>query len=218
MQRAVDQLGELLVGGDRHEQVRRLHADLELVEVLVLQHAGMEQGAVDHGVGAGLAVLFQQLAFQGAGVDADAHGTAVVAGGLDDLLDPRLAADVARIDPQAGRAGLGRLDAAFVVEVDVRDDRHVGGLGDRRHGGRRLLVRARDPHDVGPSLLKLADLGDGRRRIRGEGVGHRLHGDGRIAPNRHVADMDLARFAPVDRPPGAHVGVIFNAHDTPRIG
>jgi hypothetical protein len=113
-------------------------ADLELVEVVVLQDAGVVQGALDHRLGAGLAVLLQQFALQRAGVDADPHRAAVVAGGLDDLTHAVGAADIARIDPQAGRAGLGRLDAALVVEVDVGHERHLGLAGDGLEGGRAV--------------------------------------------------------------------------------
>jgi hypothetical protein len=83
VQRAVDALGQLVIGRHRHERVGRLHRDLELVEVVVLQDAGVVQGALDHRVGARLAVLLQQFALQRAGVDADPHRAAVVAGRLD---------------------------------------------------------------------------------------------------------------------------------------
>ena len=61
MQRVVAGVGELLVGRHRQEDVRRLHADLEFVEVVILQDAGMIQRALDHRLRAGLAVLFQQV-------------------------------------------------------------------------------------------------------------------------------------------------------------
>ena len=96
----------MLIGGHGHEHVGGLHADLELVEVVVLQDAGVAQRALDHGLGAGLAVALQQVALQRAGVDADAHGAAVVAGGLDHLAHAVGRADVAGVDAQAGRAGL----------------------------------------------------------------------------------------------------------------
>ena len=125
MQRVVAGLGQLLVGGDREEDVGRLHADLELVEVVVLQDARVVERALDHRLGAGLAVFLQQVLLQRAGIDADAHRAAVVLGRLDHLAHPLGAADIAGIDAQAGGAGLGRLDGALVVEMDVGDDRHV---------------------------------------------------------------------------------------------
>ena len=48
----------------------------------------------------------------------------MVARGRDHLLDALFIPDVAGIDAQAGRAGLGGLDAAAIVEMDVGDDRH----------------------------------------------------------------------------------------------
>ena len=73
---------------------------------------------------------------------------------LHHLLHPLGAADIARVDAQAGRAGLGRLDGAAVVEVDVGDERHVHlahDLGQRR---RALLVGHGDADDVGPRHLQ----------------------------------------------------------------
>ena len=125
MQRVVAGLGELLVGRDGQEDVGRLHADLELVEVVILQDARVVERALDHRLGAGLAVLLEQVLLERAGIDADAHRAAVVLGGLDDLAHALGAADIAGIDAQAGGARLGRLDGALVVEVDVGHDRHL---------------------------------------------------------------------------------------------
>ena len=46
-----------------------------------------------------------------------------------------------------------------------------------------------------PGFLGSADLRDGRRRVGGQRVGHRLHGDRRVAADRHRADMDLPALA-----------------------
>ena len=140
VQRAVDGLGQLLIGGDGQEGVGRLHRDLELVEVVVLQDAGVVQGALDHGVGAGLAVFLQQFLLQRAGVDADAHGAAMVLGRLNDVADAVGRADIAGIDAQAGGARLGRLDAALVVKMDVGHERHLGTRA-RWSGRRRSIPR-----------------------------------------------------------------------------
>jgi hypothetical protein len=187
---------------------RRLHRDLELVEVVVLQDAGVVQGALDHGVGARLAVLFQQFALQRAGVDADPHRAAVVAGRLDHVADAVGAADIARIDPQARRAGLGRLDAALVVEVDVGHERHTALAGDGLERGRRVGVGAADAHDVGAGLLQLTDLLQRRGGVAGQGVGHRLDGDRGVAAHLDVADADLARLAACDLAPGTDGRVV----------
>ena len=132
-----------------------------------------------------------------------------------DLAHPGRRADVAGIDPQAGGAGLGRLDAALVVKVDVGDERHAAALAMVGEGGGGLLVRAGDADDVGARLLQLADLRDGRRGVGGDGVGHRLHGDRRVAAHRDGADVDLAAGAAIDRPPRAQAGVVLNGHDGP---
>ena len=76
----------------------------------------------------------------------------MVAGGLNDFLDPLDRADVAGVDAQAGGARLGRLDAALVVEVDVGHERHAGLARDGFKGLRRFHIRAGDADDVGPGL------------------------------------------------------------------
>ena len=78
MERIVAGLGQALIGGDGQEHVGGLHADLELEEVVVLEDAGVVERALDHRLGAGLAVFLQQVALQAAGIDADAHGAAMV--------------------------------------------------------------------------------------------------------------------------------------------
>jgi hypothetical protein len=62
---------------------------------------------------------FQKLALQGPGIDADADGAAMVLGRLNHIAYPVSRADIARIDPQAGRTGLGRFDAALIVKMDI---------------------------------------------------------------------------------------------------
>ena len=126
VQRAVDGLGQLLVGGDRQEDVGRLHADLELVEVVVLQDARVVERALDHRLGQGSPYFSSRSRSSEPALTPMRIETAVVPGGLDHLAHPVGAADVAGVDAQAGGAGLGRLDAALVVEVDVGHDRDRG--------------------------------------------------------------------------------------------
>jgi hypothetical protein len=59
--RGVGRLGQLLVGGGGEEDVGGLAADLELVEVVVLQEPDMVEAGFDHRLGAGLGVFLQQV-------------------------------------------------------------------------------------------------------------------------------------------------------------
>ena len=88
----------------------------------------MVERAFDHRLGTGLAVLFEQVLLQAAGVDADAHGAAVVLGRLDDLahaLAPPMLPGLIR--RQAAPASAASMRAP-VVEVDVGHDRHLEAL------------------------------------------------------------------------------------------
>ena len=194
---------EAAIGGDGEERVGRLDADLELAEVVVLQDAGVAERAFDHRLRAGRAVALQQVAFERARIDADPHGAAVVLRGPDDLAHPLRRADIARIDAQAGGAGLRGLDRAAVVKVDVGDDGDLGRAHDLRQRGGGLGVGAGDPHDVGARFLEGADLADGRLGVGRRRIGHRLHRDRRAAADGDRTHPDAPRAAPRDVAPGA---------------
>ncbi len=193
MQRLLDLRGELAVGLDRHVDVRGLQADLEVLEIVPVQDVDVAQRRLDHRVGAGLGVLALQFLLQRTGVHADADRDAVVARGLDHGAHAILAPDVARVDAQAVHAGLGHGERDLVVEVDVRDQRHADLRADLREGGRGIHARHRDAHDVGARGGQLVDLPDRRRDVAGLGVGHALHRDRRVAPDRDRTDHDAAR-------------------------
>ena len=193
MQRVVAGLGELLIGGDGEKHVGRLARDLELEEIVVLEDLGVVERALDHRLGAGLAVFLQEIAFERAGIDADPHRAAVVLGRLDDLAHPLGRADIAGVDAQAGGAALRRLDRPLVVEMDVGDDRHrrpartmcFSASADSWSGQDTRTMSA--PARSSACTCSTVALTSLRHR-----VGHRLHRDRRVAADRHLADMDLA--------------------------
>ncbi len=209
VERTVDRFGELHIGGDREEHVAGLHRDLIFVEILVLEQLDMVERALDQRFGAGLAIFFEQILFQAASIHADADRAAVRLGRVHHFLDARLAADVAGVDAQAGRARIGGFERALIVEMDVGDDRHAGGADDLLQGRGRFLVGAGDADDVHAHLLAAADLVDRRTHIMSRRVGHGLHRDGRAAADGDVADHDLAALAAGDVPPGTQAGIVI---------
>ena len=192
-----------MIGSDGEEHVRRFDSHLIIAEAMVLEDADMVQRAFDQRLGTRLAVLLKQVFFEAAGVDADPDRATVGAGRGNDLLDPVLGADVARIDTQTGRSGICRFEGPFVMEVDVRNDRHVRRADDFLERSGRFLRRARHANDIHAGLFAAADLVDRRLRVLGRRVSHRLHGDGRVATYRHGPNHDLARVAPSDISPRA---------------
>ena len=66
----------------------------------------------------------------------------MILGGLDDFAHALGVADIAWVDAEAGGPGLGGFDAAFVVEVDVGDDRHFRSAANLGHRGGGFLVGA----------------------------------------------------------------------------
>ena len=162
----------------------------------------MVERALDQRLGAGLAVFFEQILLETARIDPDPDRAAVRFGGTDHFGHALAAADVAWVDAQAGRALVRRFERAFVMEVDVRDDRDIRCLGDAVEMFGRLGGGARHANDVRARVLAATDLVDRRTDILGRRVGHGLDGYRRIAADGDVADHDLAGRAALDRAPG----------------
>ena len=95
------------------------------------------------------------------------------------------------------------LMAGVVAHAQVTGATLSGTVTDPSGG---VLVGAGDAHDVGAGLLEALDLGDRRLDVVGQRVGHRLHGDRRIAADGDLADEDLPTLATVNVPigPDAH--------------
>ena len=177
----------------------------------------MIQPAFDHRVGARFAVFLKQMPLKRSCVHADADRTVVVPRGLDDFFHTLFVADVAGVDPQTCSPSLGRFDTALVVEMDVRHDGHRHLAHNLFQGFRRCFVRNGDSDDIRPRIGGGLNLRNRCLDVRCQRVGHRLDGDRRIAPNRHVAHHDLTGFAAVDIAPGADVVQRHERHLWQRI-
>ena len=108
MKRAIHRLGKSVIGGHRKKHVACLHSHLEFVEIVVLQQLDVIERAFDQRLGAGLAVFLEQVLLEAACVDPDADGAAIGLGRAHHFGNPLAAADIARIDAQAGGALVGR--------------------------------------------------------------------------------------------------------------
>ena len=161
--------------------------------------------AFDHRIGAWLAVFLKQVTFQRPCVDADADRTIIVPRGLDHLFDALFVADIAGVDPQTGGPRLGGFDSAFVVEMDIRHDRHRYLAHDLFQRLGAFDIRHRHTHDIGPHIGSSLNLRNRRFDIRRQRVRHRLHRDRRIAPDRHIPHHDLTGLPAVNVAPRANV-------------
>ena len=150
----------------------------------------------------------EQLLIERAPIGADAHGLAVLDRGLDDggeltvLLV--LEADIAGIDAiLVERFRAGRMIGEQLVPdiMEVADDRRGDAdleqaLLDVRHRRGGFVAIDGDAHHLGAGARQIGDLLEGRVDVRGVGIGHRLHDNGRAAADDHIADLDRDRNVP----------------------
>ena len=118
----------------------------------------------------------------------------MIARGGHDFFNAVLPANIAGINAKTGRARFGRFDAAFIMKMDIRDQRHADLAHDVVHGLGALGVRDGHAHNICAGLFKAADLRNCRGDIRRQGVGHGLHSDWRVAAHWDIADHDLSAF------------------------
>ena len=145
----------------------------------------------------------EQIRIQAPPVHADAHRLVVTAGDLDHFRELRIALgsppDVARVDAVLGerRRALRVLTQQLVtVEMKIADQRHVDAgtlepLADRRDRGGRLAGVHGDAHQLRARARQRFHLARRAGDVRGVGIGHRLHDDGRAAADADATDRDL---------------------------
>ena len=206
MKRAVDGVGKLVIGSHGKEHVRGLHRNLKIMKIIVLKDTRMLERRFNQRLGAGLGIFLQKMPLQRSGIHPDPHRTAMVARRADDFAHPVRIADIAGVDPQAGGAGLGGLDGAAIMEMDVGDDRHRTINADLAKRPRAVLVGAGHPNDIRAGLGRGIDLRQRAANIRGQRIGHCLNGNRRVAADRHRTDHDLTASTSFDCPVGS-VGV-----------
>ncbi len=193
VQGVVEGLRRQAVGVDHERDRGRLHRDLHVVEVDLLEVGQLVAGRLDQGLGGGAAVLLVELGVRATRALTPIRiGTPRSLGLAGDQLDLGLLAEVAGVEPQALHPGLQRGERHLVVEVDVGDDRHRRARDDLGQAlGRGLLV-AGAAHDVRAGRRQGVDLGQGALDVGGLGGGHRLDRDRRTTADGHPAHGDLA--------------------------
>src|SRR5438128_6488051 len=80
MERTIDLVRELLVSGDGEEYVGRLDRDLVVPEIVILEDPDMVERALDQRFRTRLAIFFEQVLLEAAGIDPDADRAAVSPG------------------------------------------------------------------------------------------------------------------------------------------
>ncbi len=152
----------------------------------------MPQGRFDQRIRSRLAVLFLQIFFQRAGVDANADRDIHIPRFVHHRANALFPSDVAGIDAQTIHTQVRHPQGNAVIKVDIRHQGNIHLFADGSEGFGGLHARDRDAHDIRSGKLQALNLIDGRGHIGGFGVGHALHGDRRSAPNGHIANHNLA--------------------------
>ena len=184
-------LGEHPVGADHRRHVARLHRDLEVVVVELLEQLDLLDRGGDERLGLVAPGDVLEVLRQRAGVRADPHRDPGLLGRLDDQLDLVGPADVAGVDPHGGDPALDRLQRERGVEVDVGDHRDRREADDLRQRLRVLGLRDGDADDLAAGRRERGDLRRRRLDVVRLRQRHRLDDDGRAAADRDAADRDL---------------------------
>ena len=204
MDGAVNSISKAHIGRNRQKDVRRLHRNLIFVEIMILKQLDMVQRAFNQRLGAWLAIFFEQIFFKTARVYADTDRATIGLGGVNDLFHTRGRSDIAWVDTQASGPRVRSLKRAFIMEVDVRDDGHIGRTDNLFQRRCALNIGARYADDINTSIFAAADLVDGCACVTGQRVGHRLHRNRGIAANGDFTDHDLAGLTARDIAPRAY--------------
>ena len=192
VQGRVGDLAELAVRLDHQRHVRRLHADLEVVEVDVMEVGDLLQLALSTIASGRMPPHFSYRAgSSGAAIDADPDGDRTVLRLSGDGLDVLRLADVPRIETQAVHARLHRRERHPVLVMDVGDDRDRRPGHDLGEAFCRLLLVAGAADDVAAGRRQRVDLLQRSLDVGGLGDRHRLHRDRCIAADRDLADVEL---------------------------
>ena len=142
-------------------------------------------------LGSRLSVLLQEILLQGAAVDTNPDGDAVLLRRVDDCLDPVLAPDVARVDPEAVSSVLGDLERDAVVKVNVRNKRNRRSFPDLPECLCRLHCWNGYPDYVSAGLCRREDLGYGGLNVLRPCVCHGLDAYGSVTADCDLPDMNL---------------------------
>ena len=200
----VDLLAQQPVGGDRVGHARRLHRDLEVLEVEAVHELDpLGRGAHQRLDGVGELEVAQVLG-QRAGVDAHAQRRAVA---LGTSMTSAVFSGPPML-PGLMRTQCAPASIALIASVWLKWMSAITGIGESR----TIVLSAStscsrghgDADDVGAGLGDAADLVHRRAEVGRLGLGHRLDGHGRAAPDGDAAHVDLPR--------GGHARSVRGAH------
>ena len=151
----------------------------------------MVHGAFHHSLRHRRTVFRQDVLFQAAAVDADADGHVLGVAGVGHSLNAVVAADVAGVDADFGRAALCRGDGKSVIKMDIRHQGQGRVLADVRKAPGGFHVGNCQSGNLAPGGGKLTDLLQAALHIRGFGIEHGLDDHRGAAADGNAAHQNL---------------------------
>ena len=137
-----------------HENIRGFDADRQIVIVECLDHTDFVNSTLHQSLGRHSVILFHQLFFQRAAVDAYTDRNAILFGFFNDCPDTVFSSDIARIDANFIGAVLHSRDGELIVEMYIRHQRNVNPFFDLTQGIRCFRSRDRASYDITSGFLK----------------------------------------------------------------
>ena len=190
MQRLIDLFCQQTIRLNSEEDVRRFHADFELIEVQAIEMINMTHGRFQQRLRRRFAILFLQIFFQRSGVNANTDRNVFIARTVNHHANTLFITDIARVNTQTIDAVFRYFQRNAIVEVDVSHQRHVNLLFDEFERFCRVHRRYGYTDDISANAFQRLDLIDRCFDVCRTRIGHGLYGDGSTIANRHIPNVN----------------------------
>ncbi len=155
------------------------------MKIEILQNTRMFKRRFNQRFWTRFCIFFQQMLFQRPAIHPNTNRRPCITRGRNHLFDTIRRADIAGVNAQTSRTSGGGFNRSFIMEMNIRDDRHRALFDNLMQSGGAILIRARHTHNISASLRGFVNLVKRARDICGQRVGHRLHRNRRITAHRN---------------------------------
>ena len=189
MQGIVGPFGKNPVCRNHHRHRRSLDRKNRIIKVHFFQQTGMVKGAFGKRLRHRCAVTGENMFFKRTGIDADTNGNPCRAAGAHHGKNMIAFPDIAGVNADFIRPCRHGGEGNTIVKMNIRHQRNTYPcLFQIGEGCRCGNIRHGKADNIRPSPLQCLHSAKGRGAVGGVSIGHRLHGDRRVAADDPCAD------------------------------